>query len=56
MIDELMLFPDGLNDMCMALWFAEIGVRKQNTGYRCYNEGPGRIVLNPRYREEEPVV
>jgi len=52
LISELMLFPDGSNDMCMALWFADIGVRKQGTEYRCFNAGPGREVFNPIYSND----
>jgi hypothetical protein len=49
LIDEMELFPEEPNDCCMALWFAEISVRKLGSSYTCFNAGPGPYIRNPRH-------
>lgn len=51
LIDQLLLFPKGVHDYCMAMWFAYIGAEKRkNTLKSFYRPGfSGKFVKNPAY-------
>ena len=46
-IDQLQLFPEGIHDWVMALWFAELAVARSRRKYRAWARGPGRVETLP---------
>lgn len=49
-IDQMLMFPEGTDDYCLALWFAEIALRALGSKYRSWGANRGSIILNPRYQ------
>jgi hypothetical protein len=50
LIDQLLMFPEGgLDDYCLALWFAEIAVRGIASKYQSWGANRGALIQNTRY-------
>jgi hypothetical protein len=50
-IDQLQLFPEGLTDWVMALWFGDLSLREGQRKYRAWSRGPGRKETLPSIEE-----
>lgn len=46
-IDQLQLFPEGLTDWVMALWFGDLALREGQRKYKAWSRGPGRVESLP---------
>ena len=53
LIDQMLIFPKGVYDYCMALWFAELAIREALTQYEGYylDGYSGSFVQNPVYAD-----
>lgn len=49
-IDQLLMFPEGTDDYCLALWFAEIAIRGLGSKYKSWGANRGDLILNPRFQ------
>jgi hypothetical protein len=52
-IEQLLLFPEGVHDYALALWFAELGIRSLGSKFTAWSgSSPGRTFTNPFFVRE----
>jgi len=50
-IDQLQLYPEGVTDWVMALWFGDLAFREGQRKFKAWSRGPGRQEVLPSVRK-----